>query len=218
METVGNIFRRARAILQERSPTGTRWTNAELLDWLNEAYVQIVSVKPDANAGLTEHTCAAGTRQTITGLRVLDVVRCLDGSRQGITKTLRDVLDTARRRWHSEPETVDIEMFVFDEALPEVFYTYPPARVGARLEVLQSTVPAPHTEGSQTSVEQIRLADTYAPVLLDYVLWRAFSKDAENPGNANRAALHERAWMGVLGLKSQGDQAVSPNNEVRRGA
>ena len=216
-QTVGDIITRARIILQETSEAGTRWTNLQLLGWLNEAYTQFVAVKPDCTSQITEHVCAQGTKQEISGHRLLDVIRGLDGYKQGVVKTLRDVLDTSRRRWHSEPETANIEMFVFDESSPKVFYAYPPAKAGTRLEIQQSVMPAPHAivNATPSSTEPLRLDDTYSSALLDYVLWRAFSMDAENPGNANRAALHQNAWTTALGLNAQSAVASSPNNEVR---
>ncbi|HAO02938.1 MAG TPA: hypothetical protein DCQ42_14780, partial [Halomonas sp.] len=48
--TVGTVIRNAKLVLQEVTAAGTRWTNEELLGWLNEAYQAIVQIKPDASA------------------------------------------------------------------------------------------------------------------------------------------------------------------------
>lgn len=218
--TVGDLLRRARRILQEESTDGTRWTNAELLDWLNESYAFVVGVRPGANVITAEIVCVAGTRQAIpaAGERLLDVVRNTAPGANGlaVTPMLRSQLNAARPRWHGEPKTDAIEHFLFDEDDPRSFFVYPPAMAGAKLEISFSAVPAPHgaAQAKADSTEALRLPDTYAPILVDLVLARAFAKDAEGGANQQRATLHSQAAQGALGLKIQGDSTSSPNAEA----
>ncbi|WP_347506198.1 DUF6682 family protein [Pseudomonas anguilliseptica] len=130
-----------------------------------------------------------------------------------VTPMLRSHLNAARPRWHGEPKTDAIEHFLFDEDDPRSFFVYPPAVAGAKLEVSYSAVPNPHgaEQAKADSTEALRLPDTYAPILVDLVLARAFSKDAEGGANQQRAALHAQAAQGALGLKIQGDSTASPN-------
>lgn len=215
--TVGHLLTRARRILQEITQDGTRWTNTELLDWLNEAYAVVVDVRPSANAVTVEVTCAAGTRQAIPAdaERLIDVICNRAGSAAGLAviRIARETLDATRRRWHGETQTEAIEHFAFDELDPRRFFVYPPAKATARLEVLCSKVPTPHlaSEASPASIELLRLPDSYAPILLDLVLARAFSKDAESQANASRAAMHSQSAQAAVSLKIQADGASSPN-------
>lgn len=217
MATVGELLTRARRILQEASADGVRWTNAELLDWLNEAYASVLAVRPSANAVSAEFVCVPGTRQEIPAAadRLLGVVRNLSSNSLGLIVTVieRGTLDATRRRWHGEPQTETIEHFVFDDMDPRRFYVYPPAAATAKLEITYSKVPTPHAAGqaSPSSSEPLRLTDTYAPILLDMVLARAFSKDAEHAANLQRATLHSQSAQAALGLKIQGATTSSPN-------
>lgn len=217
MATVGELLARARRILQEVTTDGTRWTNEELLDWLNEAYASIVDIRPGANPVAAELTCVAGTRQSIPAEaeRLIDVVRNTASSAAGlaVTKTVREALDASRRRWHGEAQSEAIELFMFDELSPRHFYVYPPAASTAKLEIIYSKVPVPHAAGqaSPSSTEALRLPDTYAPILLDMVLARAFSKDAEAAANLQRATMHAQSAQAALGLKIQADAVSSPN-------
>jgi len=82
------IISRVENILQD---SNVRWPRLELQQWLNEAYLNIVLARPDANAVTGLFTCAVGTRQKLTtqfadGLRILDVVRNMSA---GSTKTGR---------------------------------------------------------------------------------------------------------------------------------
>ncbi len=92
---------------------------------------------------------------------------------------------------------------------------YPPALSSARLEVIYNSVPLPHAltlEQLQNSAttEVIRLVDTYANMLLDYVMYRAFMKDTEVQGSANLATLYYQAFKDSLGVKTSGDGASQP--------
>lgn len=213
--TVADIVGNAKLILQETG-TGVRWVDGELAGWLNEFYQAAVGLKPDVATVNEELTLAAGTKQTIpaTGLRLLDVIRNTSGKMTGISVTTRKSLDTIRRAWHSDPATNRIEHYVFDDLDPKTFYVYPPAEAGATVEILYSIVPAPHdlTNGWATySAEAFKLNDAHAPAATDYILYRAFSKDAESPQNLNRARMHYQNYAQQLTGKRQADQAYSPN-------
>jgi hypothetical protein len=214
MLTVGDLLVRARRILQEISADGTRWTNIELVDWLNEAYATIVDICPSAYSITSEMTCVAGTRQTIPeeAERLIDVIRNTSTDAGGaiITRTSREAMNASRRRWHGEPQTNSLENYMIDVMDQRHFYVYPPATDTATLEILYSRVPENHlpAEAMVTSTERLRLSDTYAPILLDLVLARAFSKDAETAANAQRAQMHSQSATAALGLKIQ---SISPS-------
>lgn len=216
--TVGTVINNAKLVLQEVTSAGTRWTNEELLGWLNESYQSIVQVRPDASARNEEIDLVSGTRQEIPedGMRLIDVVRntAAASDQLGILVTTRRALDTTRRGWHADPESVDIEQYIFDDQDPQRFYVYPPAELGAKVEIIYSSVPSPHEVGSglpAVAADQIKLNDSYAPMITDYILYRAYSKDAEHAANLNRAQMHLQAYMSALGQKIEVDRSVSPN-------
>lgn len=219
--TVGEVLRRSKLILQEVTQNGTRWTNEELLGWLNESYQAIVAIKPDASSVNKEVDCVHGSRQELPadGHRLLDVVRntAVDSKGYSVMKASRDALDATRRGWHSETPSVTIEQFVFDDHDPRHFYVYPPATADARLEIIYSSVPQPHESAQATteSVEPIRLGDSFAPAIVDYILARAYSKDAEHAANLQRAQMHSGSFVNMLGADTQAGIAYSPNRELR---
>ena len=216
--TVASIINNAKLVLQEVTAAGTRWTNEELIGWLNEFYQAAVQLKPDAYSVNEEKALDAGTKQKIpaSGLRLIDVVRNTGtGSNQmAVMVTTRKALDSTRRTWHSDPASQNIEQYVFDDLDPATFYVYPPAASGAALEIIYSAVPEPHDKASGLDVvgtETFKLNDAYAPVALDYILYRAYAKDAEHAANLNRSQMHYNAFMQQLSGKAQTDQRTSPN-------
>ena len=213
--TVADVIGNAKTILQETG-AGVRWIDDELGGWLNEFYQAAVGLKPDVSTVNEEVALVSGTKQSIptVGLRLIDVIRNTSGSMTGISVTTRKSLDTVRRAWHSDPASSCIEQYVFDDLDPATFYVYPPAEAGATVEVLYSTVPTPHdlsTTFAAYSLEDFKLNDAHAPAATDYILYRAFSKDAETPANLNRSRMHYQNYAQQLTGKRQADQAYSPN-------
>lgn len=220
--TVNDLITRAQVILQDTASIGVRWPRDELINWLNDSYREIVLARPDANSTSGTYTCATGTRQKIgvttafpTALRLLDVVRNVSTTAGVANRAVRlidrAILDDQRPLWHTEPSAAVIEHYMFDPRLPLEFLVYPPAAATAKLEVVYSSVPEAHaTNLSATSKETIRLVDSYANVMLDYILYRAYSKDAEYAANSQRALNHYQAMAAALGIKTQADMSYDP--------
>ena len=217
---VVDVISRTQTVLQDT--TATRWPVTELQNWLNDGYREIVILRPDVNTATGTYTCAAGTRQSIasqfpTALRVLDVVRnvAAGSSMRSVRGVDRRQLDDQRPAWHAETQSLNIAHYVFDPRLPKSFMTYPPATSAAQLEVLYSAVPSAHTLTeaqliNTATTEVIRIDDSYANALLDYVLYRAYTKDADYAGNAQRAVVHYQAMQSSIGAKSAVDGATGP--------
>ena len=217
---VVEIISKAATLLKD--VTGVRWPALELQGWLNDAYREIVNIKPDSNAKTGTYSCVAGPRQDITdtfaqATELLDVIRNVAaGSDKSAVKLItRQSLDDMNRSWYALTGAVTIERFAFDPRVNKEFLVFPPAAVGAQLEVMYASIPAAHTltqqqlENPATS-EVIRLSDSYANALIDYVMYRAYSKDAEVVENVNRATLHYQAFQNGIGAKTRSDAAAQP--------
>lgn len=215
-----DVVQRVEDVLQDEN---IRWPRLEIQNWINEAYLQIVLLRPDANAKAATLTCVAGTRQTLatgfpTALRLLDVVRNLatSSSKKVVRLISRSVLDDQRPSWHAETGTVNIQNFTFDPRQPKEFFVYPPATTSAQVEVVYADAPGAHSlsesalnpAGSNTEV--IKLDDTYLSAIIDWVLYRSYSKDAEYAANAQRAVSHNNAFLAGIGAKTQSDMSSAP--------
>jgi hypothetical protein len=217
---VVDLIVRAQTLLQDED--SVRWTVAELQYWLNDAYKETIGLRPDVNAQTAEFTCVAGPRQNITGsfpnaIRLIEVVRNLAATsdKSSIYLTSRKSLDTQRRSWYSETPSTTIELYTFDARTPKEFLVYPPASASARLEVIYSILPAEHALTDTqlldpTTAETIRIDDRFATVLFDYMMYRAFSKDAEQTTMMQRAVAHYQAFQNALGTNLQADAASQP--------
>lgn len=214
-QTAGDIVRRAKRILQERGE-GIRWTDSELIGWLNEAYIAVATQRPDAHSKIDTVTLSAGAKQALPsdGLRIMEVIG--DGARL----TTRRMLSTMRPSWQSETPSRPFEFYVLDDMNPTMFWLYPPAVAGSEVEVSYVGKPKQHEGESLTAVgnEPISVSERFTTALLDFVLYRAFAKDAEAAANINRSQSHYQAFAAAMAGKAQGDALVSPGggaNEAR---
>jgi len=209
---VVDILGRASIILQDS--TNVRFPNDELLKFFNDAQKEVVLHRPDANMqNVNNFTCVAGSKQTIptTGLRLVDVVRNVGG--RAITQVDRKILDETLPNWHETTAdgTRKIEHFIFDPADPKHFYVYPKATTAFQLEIVFSAAPSDISISNfSTDTTTISVDDVYANSLLDYILYRAYQKDSEFAGNAQRSMMHYQGFTNALGVKTQVDAAVTP--------
>ena len=216
-----DIIKRVEDVLQD---SNIRWPRTELQNWINESYLAITLLRPDANSKTGTFTCAAGTRQVLTAdfpsaLRLLDVTRNLanTSTKRVIRLVSRSVLDDQRPSWHAETGSVNIQHFTYDPRQPKEFFVYPPATTSAQLEVVYADAPTSHTltelqlDPESGNTEVIKLDDIYMSPMIDWVLYRAYSKDAEYGANEARATAAYSAFNNAIAAKSQTDAAAAPN-------
>lgn len=215
--TAQNVIHRVATTLQDL--TAVRWTTDELVRYLNDGQRELVMFRPDASNTSATFTCVAGPRQTLPadGIKLLDVVRNVaTASNKGhVNMIQRSLLDVQVPNWYAKDESVNIAHYMYDGREPTAFYVYPPATNTAQLEINYSTYPAaisePGASTTYTSVTgNVDLPDIYANALVDYVLYRAYSKDSEQAGNAQRAAAHYAAFGNALNIEVQGTTGVAP--------
>lgn len=222
--TAQSIIQRAAGVLQDT--TAVRWGADELTRWLNDGQREIVLQRPDSNTKTATATCAAGTRQnltTMTGIsgtnpaKLLDVTRNMasGSAKKAVRLVTREILDAQNPGWHNQTQAVDIVHYTYDPRDPLAFFTYPPATAAAQLEIVYSAYPTdvavPAAGTDYTAVSgNISLPDIYGNALLDYILYRAYLKDAEYAGNAQRAQAHYMAFANSLGIEAKSLFGNSP--------
>lgn len=204
-----DIISRARIVINDAD--AVRWTDSELLKWISDGQRVIVLVRPDSYSINESLTLVAGTKQTLPsgGLRLLDVIRNLKSNGdpdRSVRMVDRETLDAQDYNWHTTTATGKVMNFVYDNRDPTHFYVYPQATAGMKLEILYSKSPAEIT----TAATSLVLADVYVEPLFNYVLFRAYSKDAEYAANASLAQGYMQIFMSLLGMKTSKDFAFSP--------
>lgn len=207
-----------------------RWPIRELAGWLDHGVLSIITVKPSASSETIQLSLDRGTKQKLPDdqriRQLLDLTRNLGGANGAAGRAIRSVsrseLDGNEPNWHDPRYVIfrkEVRHFVFDETLPREFYVVPGNDGTGLVEAAVATLPervvdrVTSNTGTLASYEiEVGIGDEYEPALLDYVLYRAFSK--EDPAAApQRAITHYQAFATAIGLQTQVETATSPGRK-----
>lgn len=219
-----HILSRVRNILQDN--TAVRWTDGELFDYLSDAQREVANFRPDSTALHSNVQLTTGTEQTIpsNGLRLINVVRNMSGTATNATggrvvrRTEFEAINSVDPDWHNPTATgsaahgTEIKNFMFDPRDPRTFYVYPGVSGNAYVEVIYSKNPT--SIGAATDL--IQVDDIFANPLIDYVLYKAYLKDAEASGGIQKASAYFNAFQVSLGTGISLQESNAPQAEAMR--
>lgn len=229
MKTAQDVLTAAGTLLSDEG--FVRWTLPELVTWMNAGLGAIVLQKPSATATTVAFPLVSGTLQSLPSeyLSILRPVRNLRGTaadrqpRKIVTVVDDSAISSLNPGWHdsySVPFKQQAKHFIFDEANPRSFYVYPGNDGTGSIELVVCAKPTviaattgsnPDEPASYPAVLPLDL--TYYDALLDYIMYRAYSKDMQYAGSANRAVMHYQQFARSLGLKVNSDRNSSPNTK-----
>lgn len=228
MRTAQDILTSASDILLDAG--FVHWTLPELVRWLNLGLDAITLQKPSASATTVEVPLVRGTKQTLPDgyVSILRPIRNVRGAnadrepRKRITVVSEQSLSQYNPGWDDEfsvPYRQQAKHFIFDEANPKSYYVYPGNDGTGVLEMVLSAIPdkiAPTGDANklESYATPLPLDETYHDAVLDYTLYRAWSKDAQFAGAAQRAALHYQQFANSLGIKVTVEANTSPNTRT----
>ncbi len=204
-----------KASVQLTDPTNARWTRSELLGWVNDGQRQIIIITPSATNKVAVKKLDAGTRQSIPsdGWTLLEVIRYMGttGTKVGraIRVTSRELIDSFNPNWHDDYPTVMPKHYVFDQQDQTIFYVYPPNNGNGYVQLNYAPIPV----DLATEDDVIAISDMFETALLDYVLYRANSKDAEYAPGLQLASGYLQTFMASMGIKSTSELTNSPNQQ-----
>lgn len=207
------IVDRAEVILQDAG--NTRWNAADLLAFLNEGKRALVAIKPSAYVVTTAFQLAAGTKQSLpSGSNLLIGVRRNMGTNGTTPGRVPDVIPIAvinreNPNWHTDVARATVEHVITDENDPTTFYVYPPQPTANQgyLEMARSANPPDATSGAAINVD-----DCYEGALVDYILHRAYSIDADYAREDGAAAAYLKSFV----LKVTGREGAEDKEGAKR--
>lgn len=209
-----------KAAVQLIDQTNIRWTRAELLAWLNDGMRQIVLIQPSASSTTVARQMVAGTRQTLPadGWLLLQIYRNMGttGTTPGraVRIVSRELLDNFNPNWHTATATAEVRNYIYDVQDQTAFYVYPPNTGTGYIEINYSAQPANLTSESQV----IPIFDVFQSALVDYILYRACSKDAEYAPGLTLAQGYLATFSAAVQGKSTSEtlnepvQSLNPRN------
>jgi len=209
---VNDVVLRVGQLLQDT--THIRWPLAEKLQYITDAVREVCFYKPDACVKTAVVNLVAGTKQSLPseGTTLIDIVRNMGvgGATPGVAPRAitRDILDAQMPGWHASASSAEVKHYVFDPQNQRVFYVYPPqpATGQGSLELVYSAEPANATENGTLDLD-----GTWLPAIVNYALYRCYSKDAEYAANANLAAAYYQAFNAQMVGRTNAEQAADIN-------
>jgi hypothetical protein len=188
------LLDQASTLLQDTAKV--RWPDAELIDWLNEGIKTICAANPTAYSEPQTVNLVAGTRQELpeNGVLLIDMHRNID-SGYAIRLVDRVVMDAAFPEWPTMREEKNVQHFMYDKTTPNTLLVYPPNTGEGSVEMIVAMIPPLIT----TSIDELPLRVHFNPPLLDFIMYRAYTKDAEYAANAATAAAHFEQFSRAIG-------------------
>jgi hypothetical protein len=215
----------AQAVLQPvvdtlQDPTSIRWPMAELARYFNDGQREVVLHRPDASykTAAVSGPTGGGSKVALPadGAKLIEVSRNTT-SKTAVTLVSRSILDLQTPSWHALTPVANAVHYMYDPREPRSFYVYPPILQAASLDIVYSAHPSPISEPAPGSTVanvtgNLDLPDIYANAVKDYILYRAYMKDAEFAGNLQRAQAHYAAFANALGIEVKATVAVQPTS------
>jgi hypothetical protein len=199
--TAQSIILQAQQQLQDAD--GVRWPATDLVTHLNAGIRQLVELRPAEFALTISHPLVAGARQVMpaNNALLLEIPRNTTGG--PIRPVDRTQLELVDDKWYTATGKLKIVHTTHDPRDPQVFYVWPAAAVGAEVEMVYAAWPdavaVPSGPAASTVTGDIPANDRFANCLLHFVLFRAFSVDAEFGGNGALSAAHYQLFTTLAG-------------------
>lgn len=205
-----------RAIAKYVPIAGSRIDTVKLVAGTRQsiAHIPAASIKPGDGS----------TPADVHGLFLNDIVRNMGaaGTTPGaaVFVASREALDAVSRLWHASRPASSIEHYTFDPRTPQAFYVYPPvpaAGLWVELSLIASPadVPLPASDADYAedsdSTQAISLDARWADDLLNYILARAWMKDAEEAANAANVQLYTSLFINSINAQVAALTGQNPN-------
>lgn len=173
----------------------SHWTEAELLDYLNEAQRAICYKLPRAytvDVGIT--IISSGHRHTLpTDVTSLLGVRRSDGTNIQLVDI--PTLDSEDPEWATITPSTSIDEYGYDPVLnPRYYYTIPPAQNGTTLTLQCAKVPPILVSVGSNIVIQ----DVYEPAIKAFMLFKAHNKEGEGQ-STEKAQGYYQEFINLIG-------------------
>jgi len=207
-----DVISQAETIIQDK--TNTRWPKDEWLNWFNGAVLAVVGLRPDANISNTSFPLVAGKSLQVLPADGLKLINVLNNEATGkqIRRIDKRMLDDQVDNWYKTVAN-EVDHFVYDDRDPKHFWVYPHTSNPVNVRIVYSKAPSSITIANfLTDVQVLPIDDSYMNPLLDFMMYRAYSKDADYAENAQRAQGHLQTFQLALGAKTQGDNGISASN------
>ncbi len=201
--TLGHLVDLVTVNLQDSG--NDNWTETNLINWYNLACRETVTLAPDANTVITTMKLASGVKQSVPAgtIKLLNVIRNMgtDGETAGpaVNPTTVQLMQAFDRDWDQATATEAIKNWMPESAL--TWYCYPPSDGTGYVEIEIAKPPDQVTYDADGDWENelVGVTDRYVNAIFNWILYQAYKKDSDYPGNENRASGYYQAFLNAVG-------------------
>lgn len=207
MTTIKDLLERVSLELTDTSRT--HWPLEDLVHYYNSAIAAIANYRPDVFAQTQAFDCVAGTRQALPAgaIKLIEVERNTGGRKLRYFE--RGVLDDLAPEWVTETGAAEAEAYLYELANPHIFWLYPGVAAGVQVDLVLSVLPVSVTVSQVEAGNELQMDETYLTPCMDWIIYRAYLRDADDTANSGRGQLHLQAFAQYLGIKIQTDSTLA---------
>ncbi len=220
IETVGNITFEVSTHLNDQEPgfTYARWTQAELIDFLNDGLVQVGTYRPDALDSTQNMTLIPGAQQTLpTGFSLLKSLDYNIGGACADAPIIKCDLNILRSFFKKPclPTGGDMDYrvrtYAYDPRNPRIFYVSPRVPAWAVPVVSYTAVQDAPVYTIANLLTPIAIDQKYKNALISWMMMRAYEVDTESNTSARQAAEQRSHFYQMLGINYQQESSFNSN-------
>ena len=197
MATLQQAITTARSVINDTDSLAYRYSDLDLLLFANDALDAIATLRPELFYQTARITCVTGAVQRFSApdsIGLKDIFQVENGG--VVTQTDRSTINTTSPTWMAATPAPAVHwMPLLDD--PNGFLVYPPAPSNQALIGLYVSVPPEYAAS-----DAIALPASYLPIIADYIVAMAQSRDAEHV-SSGRAQLFLTKFYQALGVAKQ---------------
>lgn len=193
-------------------PLFSSWHRDDCVRYLNLGMQMVATYRPDCATQTGQVELVAGARQTLPdgAVRLLDALYYCDAAGLPVSALRlveRKTLDSGAPTWMVQPRAAVVDEIVYDERFPGQFFVSPPSEGVGSVELGWSINPPPFDPMGDVD-QAFPIGEQYAPAVLEWASYCAFSRDGEST-NGQRAAAHRQSFFDILGIKTKVDASYA---------
>lgn len=194
-----------------------RWTENELIEYANDAVLQLMVVRPDVFTKVVDLPLKPGSQQELPEpiSQLIDVlgVRDVFGRVSGRPMRKNAAAAAVARNWFDELScevtaadgSYVPRSYEFAPENPRMFYVEPPVPSGASVTLIVNAVVTPkHAELD----DKLPIESRFHNAVIEWMLYRAYSKDIESAHDNQTSQQHLAHFYNILQVSQLADDRL----------
>lgn len=196
--TPADIINAARGILNDRDAVNYRYSDADLLEYVNDAVRATATLRPDLYLTVGDYTCVGGQCEQSLNFEdalALKEVLCIHGGNALLPFNIAE-MDAFNPGWRDDPAGPAVQWAKLADD-PLRFYVYPKAPASQVIDVRYIRAPVKYAVHDM----MVDIPVAFMPAFVDYVVGMAETRDDDHVVS-QRSAQFLKQFAARLGAKT----------------